>query len=442
MKSYHAVVSGLAIVVMLTLGSIANAVTITGGTAPGGFVLANGTSSLKLWLKADAITAVPDNTTFSNWVESSNTAGVVTGTLGSNPTYRATTGGLNPAAGYTASVEFIGSNALTLAGLTNLTTGSVFGVASPQNDRYLLQHTANRQLRLRQGNAQNIAAYNGANNPLSTATTTASGNYQIAEWLGDASTVSFFENGASRGTGSISSAPTGLSDLGYNRIGLPGGSTDTVNISEIVVYNTLLNSAERQIVENSLSAKWNLPMLANNRYSGDSLPGNYDRDVFGIGRNDVSNQVGSAGSAGFGIEATGSLDNGDFVLAGHNLASNGTTSAGVASGELRWSRAWYVEETGNVDVTLAFDWSDAGLGAADTTFDSLFFSTDGIAFTALSLTGSYTGDLVTFNLSGTQLTTGFYTLGSTPPAPEPASGVALLMLCGLFGRRRKKHGVR
>lgn len=441
MKAFHFAICSLAALFSFALVSAGHAVTITGGTAPGGFVLANGTSNLKLWLKADAITSVPNNTTFNNWTDSSNTAGVVTGSLGTDPTYRANTAGLNTAAGYTASVEFSGSNVLSLAGLTNLTTGSAFGVASPQDDRYLLQHTANRQLRLRQGNGQNIAAFNGANNPLSTATATTAGNYMIAEWLGDASTISFFENGAARGTGSLASSPTGLSDQGYNRIGLPGGSSATENISEIVVFNTVLNSAERQIVENALSAKWNLPMLDNNLYSGDSLASNYDRDVIGIGRVDASNQVTSAGNAGFGIEATGSLDNGDFVLAGHNLATNGITTAGVAVGDMRWTRNWYVEETGNVDVTLAFDWSNAGLGSPDLTFSHLFFSTDGINFTDTALVGLYTGDQILFNLTGAQLTTGYYTLGSTPPAPEPAS--LLLLGTGLVGasfiRRRKKN---
>ena len=413
--------------------------TITGGTAPGGFVLADGSSSLKLWLKADAITSVTPDTTFSNWVDSSNTAGVTTGSLGTDPTYRASTPGLNPAAGYTASVEFIGGNALSLSGLTSLLTGSVFAVAAPQNDRYVLQHQLNRQLRLRQSNGQNISAYNGANNPVSTATTTTAGNYFIAEWLGNTSSISFYENGAARGTGLLTGGPTGLSDVGYNRVGLQGGSAATVNISEIVVFNVLLNSAERQIVENALSAKWNLPMLANNLYSGDTLPGDYDRDVFGIGRVDVNNQVTSAGSAGFGIEATGSLDNTEFVLAGHNVASNGITSAGLGPSAERWLRHWYVEETGDVDVDFAFDWSDAGLGAPDIVFDQLYFSADGVNFTNMGLTGTYAGDTVIFSLTADQLITGFYTLGSPTIAPEPSSLVAGVVGLGLLLVRKRRR---
>src|SRR6187200_2541526 len=108
MKAYHLAICGLVALFSLALVSASHAVTITGGTAPGGFVLANGTSNLKLWLKADAIISVPNNTTFSNWTECSTTAGVLTGSLGSDPTYRANTLGLNTAAGYTSSVEFIG----------------------------------------------------------------------------------------------------------------------------------------------------------------------------------------------------------------------------------------------------------------------------------------------------------------------------------------------
>ena len=433
--------TSLTAVVLACFASVAQGVTITGNSGPGGFYLTDGTSPLIAWFKADAITGVTDNTTFGTWVESSNTAGVSSSSAGSNPTYHATQAGLNPAGGYEASVQFQGSNFLNLNGVSSLPTGTVIGVAAPSDDRYLLQHSTNRQIRMRQSSGNNIAAYNGGSNPLSTATTTSAGDFLIGEWLGGATSISFYENGVSRGTGSLAGGPGGLSDNGYNRIGVQSIAGPEIFISEVAVFNTVLNSAERQIVENALSAKWNQTMLANNRYSGDDLAqGDNDRDVFGIGRVDNSNEVTSAGAAGFGIEATAGLDDNEWILAGHNDPVNGLTSDGVLNETQRWTRAWYVEQTGSIDTNLTFDWGDAGLGAFQAAYDRLLYSADGINFDPFSTNFIIDGDQISFLVAGAELANGFYTIGTTP-IPEPGTfgllGCALLVM-SLRRRQQRK----
>jgi Ca2+-binding RTX toxin-like protein len=54
-------------------------------------------------------------------------------------------------------------------------------------------------------------------------------------------------------------------------------------IGDVLAFNRTLSAAERITVENSLSAKYNIPLAANDLYQGDTLAnGDFDRDVFGV----------------------------------------------------------------------------------------------------------------------------------------------------------------
>jgi hypothetical protein len=221
------------------------------------------------------------------------------------------------------------------------------------------------------------------------------------------------------------------------------------NLGEVVMFDRVLNSAETVLVDNYLSSKFNIALNtgggALDVYSGDTaLKGDYDFDIFGIGRLDATNQVTTAGLAGFGIEATGgTLGDNEWVLAGHNVTTNSLTTNDLPVGIYgRWDRVWYVDENlvGGVDVSLAFDFSDAGLGPpVGNSFRLLYSQTDPFSFTDLGLTPIAAGDLVTFSVSDALLATGYYTLGLVP---EPSTLAMLLGLGGLgllgYLRRRRR----
>ena len=220
------------------------------------------------------------------------------------------------------------------------------------------------------------------------------------------------------------------------------------DIGEVIVYDRLLNMAELAMVGNYLSAKYAVPIGPADLYRGDEpAQGNYDRDVFGIGQVDADNKVTAAGSAGLGLMVeNGSLGDGDFLLAGHGQASNSFVDTNLGGFAVeRWERAWYIDETGDMDAVLTFDFGDAGLPFLGLPLDSqyqfalLYADELGADFEVLDY-GHWTlnGDQVSFALSGMVLNDGYYTLG-TAFVPEPAT-LSLLGLGALaLLRRRRRH---
>jgi hypothetical protein len=226
------------------------------------------------------------------------------------------------------------------------------------------------------------------------------------------------------------------------------GDTWEGHIAEIVVTNRALNQAERMIVENHLHSKYNLPSAleaGTDHYSGDTLAnGNYDSDVIGVGRVNASNISPAAGAAGFGIEATSGLDDGEFIMAGHKVPTNALTTSGLAgniAGE-RWSREWFVDSAGdNVNLQLAFDWANDGFASTDgsDTYQLLWKPNEGGLYTILSQ-GTIAGSNALFNVNSTQIGNGIVTLGinvSLIPVPTTLVMWLGLGLCGLVVARRQ-----
>jgi hypothetical protein len=197
-------------------------------------------------------------------------------------------------------------------------------------------------------------------------------------------------------------------------------------ISEVIIYRTALVPAQRTIVNNYLSAKYNLALSANDRYVGDnSGNGDYDREVAGIGKESTgSNDTFSTSiSGGMGITAVSGFDNSDYVLAGHAVSVNSlqTTDVGGMSGTNngRWSRIWYIDVTNTstqITANITFRASDAGMGSAPlgtTLSDYVLLYRTGLSgnWTELTTASGISGDIATFN-NVTLSSDGYYTLGS------------------------------
>lgn len=134
-------------------------------------------------------------------------------------------------------------------------------------------------------------------------------------------------------------------------------------MGELIVYNTVLNSAERIIVNNYLAAKYGFTLTSNDIYVQDNAgQGNFDHDVAGIGRVDASNiHSDSKGTGMVRIFNPSDLENNEFFMWGHDNGSlSVVNTTDVPTGiQGRMSRVWRVSETGG----------DSNVGNIDIQFD-------------------------------------------------------------------------
>jgi hypothetical protein len=145
-------------------------------------------------------------------------------------------------------------------------------------------------------------------------------------------------------------------------------------ISEIIIYRKAVNIAERIIVNNYLSAKYDIPISANDVYTMDNpANGNYDHEVAGIGRINASNQsTDGQGSGLVRILNANDLDDDEFLMWGHdNGVAQGIEFIDVPPTIFaRFDRVWRASELNSsgstVDVgsiEVRFDLN--GLGAVN-----------------------------------------------------------------------------
>ena len=167
-----------------------------------------------------------------------------------------------------------------------------------------------------------------------------------------------------------------------------------------------LNTLQRSIIENYLSAKYGIALAAGeSKYAG--AAGGYTYDVFGIGRTDPGNLQRNSGAAGLGLQWVSGLHDGGYIFAGHKTPTNSVVNG-------RWRRVWYLNSTGlngSETVMVSFGWHDAGLGAADMSFNALLYSATENGKFHVIVTQKNGGDTVTFTLPASQLPDGYYTLG-------------------------------
>ncbi|HSC52270.1 MAG TPA: right-handed parallel beta-helix repeat-containing protein [Phnomibacter sp.] len=142
-------------------------------------------------------------------------------------------------------------------------------------------------------------------------------------------------------------------------------------ISEVMVFNSLLSVAQETIIENYLSARYNLPIAtARNIYvMDDTTNGNYDQDVLGIGMaTDNSAVLEASGLDMIGLSNPANLGVDEWLFIGSNGKPNSDSMQTlVPSGiQSKLKKEWRVGEKGDVGrVDLQFNVSSiAWVGSA------------------------------------------------------------------------------
>lgn len=200
-------------------------------------------------------------------------------------------------------------------------------------------------------------------------------------------------------------------------------------IAEVIMYNIAVNDAQRIIINNYLSSKYNITLASNDKYAGDSpANGNFDENVSGIGAeaSGANPTFSASASLGLGINTLSGLGNGDYILIGHATSTNSlnTTDVSGISGSYpgRWQRVWYVDITNSgapIQTDIEFDMIAGGISgispATPSNYKLLYRAGTSGAWSEVATASSISGSRVIFSSYNFNSNTddGFYTIGTT-----------------------------
>jgi|GEM_PF-3305159 len=222
--------------------------------------------------------------------------------------------------------------------------------------------------------------------------------------------------------------------------------TNTANffrgdLAEVILISSLLNTPRRIIVENYLGAKYNIP-ISNNYFSGALLA--YKNAVGGIGTSDGTgnNKHRVATSLGLTLrQRNNSLDAAnEYIFFGQTAGAATTQILQINSKNMEvWTKEWYLQKTGAIDVGFTFSYDDAGLihlPLPINEYKLAYKSTPAGAWQYINTDAqSISGNQITFNVSNANLNSGYYTLARTDPAFLP-------VVFGKIAASRQSQGVR
>lgn len=220
------------------------------------------------------------------------------------------------------------------------------------------------------------------------------------------------------------------------------GSTDATDgrpfggyIAEVIIYTVTVNDAERILVNNYLSSKYDIVLSTNDKYSGDSpANGDYDRNVAGVGSeaSGSSGTFSASATLGLGIKTLSGLGNGDYILAGHATATNSvnlTDISGISgSNPARWQRVWFVDVTNSgavIQADVEFDLTSAGMSGTTpvnaTNYKLLYRSGTSGTWSEVATGSSISGSKIIFSSYNFNNNSddGYYTIGTMNYSVSP-----------------------
>jgi hypothetical protein len=207
-------------------------------------------------------------------------------------------------------------------------------------------------------------------------------------------------------------------------------------IAEVIIYTVTVNDAQRIIVNNYLSSKYNIALSANDKYAGDApANGDYDRNVAGIGSEAAgSNTTFSASTTlGLGLTSLSGLGVSDYVLAGHATVTNSVNIIDVSgisgTNPARWERIWYVDVSNSgaiIQANIEFDMVAAGMSGITpvtaSNYKLIYRTGTSGSWAEVATANSVSGNKVIFNsYNFNNSDDGYYTLATKnyPISPLP-----------------------
>lgn len=381
-----------------------------------------------LWLRADA--GVTETGTVSAWADqTANGLNAIQATLGLQPSFNAA----NPAFNGLPSMNFLpgaaanyhlavpdndlldNSPGMSFFIVLNPAVNGTLGILNKRTDAGVNQ--SYRLYRLGGNILSNIS--NGAN------ATIAMGNSanifsSIYDQTLSGNKYNTFVNSTSNASSNVTTTlPNRNSPLYIGNFDLTDTRSFNGDIAEIIIYNDALNGAEKVIVENYLSQKYDLSIGANDFFSP-GVASLFVNDITGIG---TLNGTDKSSTSGFSnalqvSEEGGTLDtSNEFLLMAHdNVAHDQSSTADISDPDItnRWARSWFFDVTGGVSTEFRFDFGEAGLGVpgAASEYVLLYRATTGDDFTRVfaNSVSIQNGDQVVVG-TNLDLPTGYYTLG-------------------------------
>lgn len=394
------------------------------GAGPAGLGSTDGRSDMRLWLNAGAINQA-QGTAIATWPDlSGNGFNATQPTVSQQPTLQ-TQAIMN---GQSVS-RFVTDDIINTTNLLGQFEAYTMFTASRLNggqNARLLSSSQRNWLMGYWGNLQNVIyaegwVSGGCGGPGGSAATT---NPNIYTSTGNSRWTRLFQNGTlSHANACGVQSPGGISLGGTSLY----GEYSNGDVAEVVVFSKDLSNTRRNILENYLSAKYNIPTSID-LYLGDN-PGNGDCDfnVTGIGR-DTEGWHQKGRSGGLRLEDGGYLANvGDYLMVGHNNSTTGWETGDLATctsqPTRRLNRIWYFSKTdvsnNGGNVTLRFNAADLGLPSFEAGTYRLMYRAGTTGNFANVTTGTNNTSEITFALNASSLANGQYTLsfeGTTPHA--------------------------
>ncbi|MDA0194658.1 MAG: T9SS type A sorting domain-containing protein [Bacteroidetes bacterium] len=183
------------------------------------------------------------------------------------------------------------------------------------------------------------------------------GTYTVMAGIYDQVNVDLFLNETSQGQDAYAAAITASGD------DLLIGATDPSpvsqfldgDIAEVITIGRNVNAAERIIIDNYLSAKYNIALAANDVYEQDDA-GDFDFEVAGIGQaaDGTFNKDGQ-GTSLVRMNLANDLDNDEFLMWGHDGTALSVINSSDVDGtiiEARLERVWRVSENDNTGTAV------------------------------------------------------------------------------------------
>jgi len=414
---------------------------------PGGL----GNANLVVWLNAGNSTSVTQSAGLvSQWSDLSGHAYHFTqSTNAQKPVYGATSGpNSRPGIAFTASSQqymstpSLPSSVAFTSGVSSLTVVNLSAAISSGFPRvYDFGNGANNNCiwfgRFGTSNDLGYEGRTGATIAQTYTTTTpaiVNGTHTIHGTVNTLSAVAHYKAGATFTSGGTSGSTTFVPNTvtrSNNYIGRSNWAADEYyggTMSEILFYNKALNTSERRILENYLSAAWALSVSSS--YYTPPTSTTYATNLVGIGYTSVSdnfvtNASGSTDGLGFssGTGATGILNTAGYVMAAHNkqanTLNNNITITNIGANLYKWNRSWNLQKTGGNSsglITVNFNFDDYNGTTPNNTYSYaiLYNASDGTFASGtnklIAPPATFSGNTVSFPVNATKLVNGYYTL--------------------------------